>query len=168
MFPNFAHIYSNSIITDTINWTTVSGSFIADSTYSYISLGNFYNNTLTNWISTAPGAHPSYQSGYTYYDDICVSTDSLYCEKWTGINEEEALNKIQVFPNPVEDRFKIKTTKQIEDVKLFSLNGIPVDISSINTKEYTIPYVNDGIYILQLRIEGKVLYKKIVVYNNSY
>jgi hypothetical protein len=27
---NFAHIYSHSIISDTMNWTTVSGSFIAD------------------------------------------------------------------------------------------------------------------------------------------
>jgi len=163
-FPNFAHVYSSNIVSDTLNWTTVRGSFIADANHKYIAIGNFFNDGVTTYTNLTGSFYPT---GFNYFDDICVSTDSLYCEKWTGINEEEALNNIQVFPNPVEDRFKIKTTKQIEDVKLFSLNGIPVDISSINSKEYTIPYVNDGIYILQLRIEGKVLYKKMVVYNNS-
>ena len=38
---NFAHINSQSIVTDTLNWTNVSGSFIADSAYRYIVIGNF-------------------------------------------------------------------------------------------------------------------------------
>ncbi|MFH2094810.1 MAG: hypothetical protein ABIJ16_03840, partial [Bacteroidota bacterium] len=37
---NFAHINSNSIISDTLNWTTISGSFIADSSYQYFTIGN--------------------------------------------------------------------------------------------------------------------------------
>ncbi|MFP5471532.1 MAG: hypothetical protein ACLGGV_08030 [Bacteroidia bacterium] len=36
LIDNFAHVYSNSIISDTVNWVTVSGSFVADVAYEYI------------------------------------------------------------------------------------------------------------------------------------
>lgn len=39
---NFAHIYSDSIIKDTLNWYQVKGSFIADSIYQYIAVGIFF------------------------------------------------------------------------------------------------------------------------------
>ena len=72
---NFAHIYSSDFITDSIIWTTVSGSFIADSAYEYLMIGNFYDNINTNLVI--------YDSTniwcYYYIDDICVSIDSLTC-----------------------------------------------------------------------------------------
>ncbi|MDT8411520.1 MAG: hypothetical protein RQ875_03575 [Vicingaceae bacterium] len=38
---NFAHLRSMNIITDTANWILITGSFIVDSTYNYVMLGNF-------------------------------------------------------------------------------------------------------------------------------
>ena len=35
-------IYYNSIITDSLNWTRVLGTFISDSAYQYIIIGNFF------------------------------------------------------------------------------------------------------------------------------
>jgi len=43
-------IIEPQIITDTINWTNISGAFIADSTYKYIILGNFYSDSNTDTI----------------------------------------------------------------------------------------------------------------------
>jgi hypothetical protein len=44
---NFAHYYCNNIITDTVKWTRINGSFIADSAYNYIIIGNFFADSLT-------------------------------------------------------------------------------------------------------------------------
>ena len=41
---NFAHIKSDSVITDTIAWTLVSGNFVADSAYQYLVVGNHFDN----------------------------------------------------------------------------------------------------------------------------
>ena len=41
-------VISSQIITDTIDWINISGSFIADSTYNYIILGNFNDDITTS------------------------------------------------------------------------------------------------------------------------
>ena len=86
---NTAHFYTDSIITDTAKWTKISGSFIADSAYSYIIIGNFFDDSNTDTITYSIG---SIDVAYYYLDDICVSTDSLYCENWLGIKEQSANN----------------------------------------------------------------------------
>jgi hypothetical protein len=70
---NIAHMYTNSIITDSITWTEISGSFLADSEYKYICIGNFFinNNVDTlNLMSELPGV------AYYYLDDISVIKDT--------------------------------------------------------------------------------------------
>ncbi|MFB0925262.1 MAG: hypothetical protein QMB65_08270, partial [Vicingaceae bacterium] len=34
---NFAHVWTDSVITDSLNWTSVQGSFLADSNYTHLS-----------------------------------------------------------------------------------------------------------------------------------
>ncbi|OPZ97807.1 MAG: hypothetical protein BWY70_01395 [Bacteroidetes bacterium ADurb.Bin408] len=73
---NFSQIYSNDIITDTANWTSISGSFVADSSYQYIIIGNFFSDTNTDTILTGPPKTFGY-GVYYFIDDIYVGTDSL-------------------------------------------------------------------------------------------
>ncbi len=71
---------------DTLNWMKISGSFIADSAYQYITIGNFKDDAHTDTISVNCST-PSFVDAYYYIDDICVSTDSLTCNtNITGIN----------------------------------------------------------------------------------
>ncbi len=79
---NFAHIYSTTIISDTLNWTNISGSFIADSAYQYIIIGSFFddNNVDTFKINSSNNC-----ISYYYIDDVCISADSLTC---TDIKKE--------------------------------------------------------------------------------
>ena len=80
-----AHLHSTAVITDSINWTIVAGSFVADSAYKYISIGNFFSpqNTDTVMLVVNPWCR-----SYYYVDDVCVSTDSLTCFTETGIEEQ--------------------------------------------------------------------------------
>lgn len=41
---NFAHVYHPWVIADTVGWTLVSGSFVANSAYRYLVIGNFFSD----------------------------------------------------------------------------------------------------------------------------
>jgi hypothetical protein len=76
LITNSATIFSDSIVSDTLNWYNISGSFISDSVYTHLVLGNFFDDLNTDTLSVLPG-FPDYS--YYFIDDICLSTDSLYC-----------------------------------------------------------------------------------------
>lgn len=90
-FRNYAHVYSPDIITDSSDWTLVSGVFTADSAYQYVVLGNFFNNALTDTISLLPW---NGEVAYYFIDDVCVSRQKGGCAT-TGI--DEALGQLGAF-----------------------------------------------------------------------
>lgn len=105
---NFAHVFNSTPIQDTTNWTTISGSFIADSAYQYIIIGNFFDDANTTFIKMN-----SSNNCYSYYyvDDICVSTDSIVCSTGTAIIENKNIaENISVFPNPTSGNATITYT----------------------------------------------------------
>lgn len=118
---NFAQVYSTSIDTDTANWTTIKGSFIADSAYQYISIGNFFDDLSTNKIYFFSS---STYAAYYFVDNICVSTDSLYTETWTNIKEINKHSSIHIYPNPCSD---------IAIVDLKESPNIPIMITIYNS-----------------------------------
>lgn len=69
---NTAQIYADVPIIDTMNWVTVSGSFIADSAYQYIVIGNFFDDNQTNIIDMGTGCADSYY----YIDDVVLLEDT--------------------------------------------------------------------------------------------
>jgi hypothetical protein len=98
---NCAQVYSDSIISDTLNWTRITGAFVADSNYSFINIGRFFDDTNTDSIQI------SGTLGLAYYfiDDVCVSTDSVftYSYTYTDITESNILSSIIIYPNPTTD-----------------------------------------------------------------
>jgi len=68
---NFAHVSSNTVITDFQNWTVISGSFQASAAYTYIFIGNFFDNANTNTLAVASGGW--YGGAYYYIDDVQVT-----------------------------------------------------------------------------------------------
>lgn len=72
---NFAHVFDTTLINDTINWIKISGSFIADSAYQYLSIGNHFDDNHTT-IASIGTSLPN--DAYYYLDDVKVSTDSLF------------------------------------------------------------------------------------------
>lgn len=72
-FPinNVSQVYSTNVVTDKINWTTVTDSFIADSAYTYICLGNFMTDANTT-MTTSCGSCSFNLHGY-YLDDVSVT-----------------------------------------------------------------------------------------------
>jgi hypothetical protein len=127
---NFAHLRSESIITDTVNWTLISGSIIADSVYKYVILGNFYNDDNTDTIHYNCANCTNYAS-YYLVDDVCISTDSSFCNGGVdalpctvSIIENSFFNSISIFPNPTNDFVTISTDFQNAfDIEVYNTIG---------------------------------------------
>ncbi len=79
LINNYSHYFSN-VIDDNNNWVTINSSFIADSAYCFIYIGNMYDDLSTN-ITLLSG---SSCNAYYYVDNVCVSEDSLTCADITN------------------------------------------------------------------------------------
>lgn len=118
---NFAHVYSNTIITDTLNWSMVSGSFISDSAYEYITIGNFFTSPNTSFIDYKNN-FPQTSGAYYYIDDIRLSTDSNFV--YVGSKPLIASNSlIKIYPNSVIDDIVIESTIEHLTVNLYDNLG---------------------------------------------
>lgn len=82
---NFCHLQSDSVVTDTAQWTTISGTFTADSAYTHLAVGNFYiddSTTIENICNTCPQVPSEY-----LIDDICVSKGPSNCDFTISVHE---------------------------------------------------------------------------------
>lgn len=80
---NFAQINCDTIIYDQQNWVQLFGSFVSDTAFQYLIIGNFFDNLHTDTSGF------NYFGGGYYIDAVCVSTDSTYTKNWTGILKPE-------------------------------------------------------------------------------
>ncbi|MFN8231286.1 MAG: T9SS type A sorting domain-containing protein [Bacteroidia bacterium] len=134
---NTAKVFSSNIIQDTLNWIQISGSFIADSAYNYIIIGNFFNTINTNITTFLSG--PPYGS-YYFIDDVKLSTDSIFT-----VGLDNLLNtalSISIFPNPFMDLLVIKQPFINVKIEIYSFFG-----NKILTREF---FENDLIEIKTL------------------
>ncbi len=104
-FTNAAQVYYPAILSDTVNWVLVSGSFVADSAYRYVSIGNHFDNAHTDTLHL--GTSIQYAKAHTLIDNVCVSTDPLGCPLANSV-AEAAADQIVLFPNPVDDVVRIR------------------------------------------------------------
>lgn len=98
-FNNNPTAFSDSIISDTTNWTLMQFVFTADSAYNYFYIGNFFENALTDTIQTMPGGSGSYY----YIDRVCLSKSSS-CNTTSSLDDQSSISpKPVIFPNPTKD-----------------------------------------------------------------
>lgn len=89
---NMCQLSADSVIKDTTNWVTISGSFVADSAYKYLCVGNFFTDANTTFQNVCPLC-PRPESEY-YVDDICVHANEMFnCSYELNVND--LLNKNQ-------------------------------------------------------------------------
>jgi hypothetical protein len=160
---NFAHVYEDSIINDSINWHLIKGSVIADSAYKYLIVGNFFNEANTDTIKYNSNSYVSYY----IIDDVCLSTDSLLCAGTTSINTHEAI-LVELFPNPASDYINIKFAKaEYAEILIHDVFGKLVYIGNIlgeNRKIIDLSFLSEGCYFIRInsKKEGKTITKKII------
>jgi type IX secretion system substrate protein len=155
---NLSHIHSDSVVTNKANWTRISGSFIADSSYQYLILGNFYDDTQTIADTSFP---TSFTTSYYYVDAVCVTTDSIYDSIWTSANEVIHSSQNELFPNPVNLELFINNSYS-EELVMYDLLGQKIItrrlIKGLNKIDASV--IAAGMYLIFL--DGKYFNKLIV------
>jgi|SRR5690554_461796 len=164
--PNFTHINESSIISDT-DWVKISGSFVADSAYTYMVIGNFYDDMYTDTLNLPFTV--AQQRAYYCVDDVCVTSDSLYNEMWQGVvSVQEKIDNIGIFcyPNPSNNFLNIKSDFPISSIELFNYLGQSMlSMNNLNEQLLTIP-INQyaaGYYILKVNSSHQTQFIKIVI-----
>jgi len=161
---NIAHFYTDSIITDTAKWTKISGSFIADSAYSYIMIGNFFNDSLTDTLNLAPTNNVY---AYYYLDDVCISTDSLYCENWLGV-KEQSVNKedVTIYPNPCTNKLNVQfnnVPNEYTTISILDITGKTIMQTQTTENEFTFNTgkLAKGLYLVKVETASTVALQKV-------
>jgi hypothetical protein len=123
---NWAHIYSNQLISDKINWTKIAGSIIADSAYQYIYFGNFFDDANCTVVQDG-------NSSFAYYfiDDTRGSTDSsfVYSDQPASISKNVLEKQFVFFPNPADGYLLFD--QSINSVRFFNSLGVEIHVETI-------------------------------------
>jgi len=164
---NFAHVYTDSIIKDSTNWTTIFGSFTADSAYLYICVGNFFRIESTDTVHVI-SSNPFTPNAYYFIDDICVSTDSSFAANYiyTGITENDLQAHISVFPNPASNFVTIRSNLQTAfDIEVYNSIGQLLyseqDINIDNLQLDVISY-DTGLFFIKVTSQNNQLMYKLL------
>ena len=165
---NFAHIYSDTIVLDTLNWVRLFGSFVADSAYTHVAIGNFFDAANTDTINWSGWET---QVAYYFIDDVCISTDSTLAQTFTtGIVENTPIRNLKIYPNPARRmatiEFKYIGHEKLE-IFLFDSKGRLIQtIENLTTEKITIDTSNlaSGMYCIQLSSSERVyISEKLIV-----
>lgn len=136
---NFAHLYTDSIINDTINWVKFKYEFVSDSTYLYLNIGNFFDDALTDTLMYSPFT----SHAYYYIDNISIFEDTT-----TSINDETLNEDFNVYydfnTNTVELNRAIWGRIEIFDIK----GRLIIDKRIDGEKRFKLPdLISSSIYI---------------------
>tara|TARA_Y100000589_G_scaffold147205_1_gene140793 strand:- start:27640 stop:28833 length:1194 start_codon:yes stop_codon:yes gene_type:complete len=71
--PYTPQINETSIISDTSNWQLISGVYLASGGEQYITIGNFYYDSLTAKTINNPSSPNFFSDNGYYIDDVCVT-----------------------------------------------------------------------------------------------
>ncbi len=178
-FSNTPHFYSNvylnnskvfaiNKIADSINWTTIKGSFFADSNYRYLYVGNLFDNssidTTLLWTLLEGGFHDC--ETYFYIDDICISIDSVSCE--IAENQVNKLDNLEIgsnfiYPNPISNFVYFKAPPLMTN-NIIIINEMGHEIySGQPPKEIDVSNWPNGMYIFKLQTYSEVIVNKLLI-----
>ncbi|MBK6983566.1 MAG: T9SS type A sorting domain-containing protein [Bacteroidetes bacterium] len=158
---------TDSIIKDTVSWLKITGSFVADSAYQYLIIGNFFDDNNTDTLHL-PDLGFGYYVSYYYLDDVCLTTDSLYAATWTGLHESILQNSFNIFPNPANEVVHLQSSQKIDYIEIYNPLGQRMyskEISGLFNTEVSINDIPSGLYIFKIK-SGRYYLSKIVNINH--
>lgn len=109
-------IQNTTFVSDTMNWTKVSGSFIAAGGEHFLTLGNFQLDSLTDTLRVINNPNNYFNGAYYYIDDVSLMVDSS-----ASVEEVDGRGSMMVYPNPAKSHFTINLSKPLIPANTFVL-----------------------------------------------
>ena len=158
-FPiNRSHFSVDTIIGFADDWTHVSAEFEADSAYSFLHIGNFYDDdsTLISSEITAP-------DGAYYVIDAVSVTPVL-----TSTLRKDDEQMIRIFPNPTINELFIEnqhSSDRLDRIEIYSQCGKKLyEKRRLNSSKFKFNtgFLESGTYILLIETNKTVYYEKFL------
>ena len=160
LFSLTPQINYTGIVSDTTNWTVVSGQYIANGGEQYIIIGNFYPDAATD---TTPSLSPYWGQAYIYVDDVSIED----CTE-VGVLHELSMGKeeMKVYPNPATNVITVDVKHSLVEGHFVILNMLgevvyQKEIKDIKT-EIDISSLPKSVYFVEAQSEKGTARKKIV------
>ena len=121
----------------------------APASFYQLSLGDFayIDYTLSSCASTC-------QQGLNV--DITCSSITV------GIENQEAANKIKIFPTPFQSEINIEGNN-ITKIELYNVSGaLLLELKNTNISIIDLSFLNQGVYFIKLVTDNQIMIKKIV------
>ena len=153
--PNTAQLYLDEVLNDTTDWTTLSTIFIPDSAYSFVTVGNFFEDSFSDptLLDTLGGT----SIAYFFIDRVCITTDPAGCLNYSGEIEFESVPEwsvASVFTNKLDVMFR-KSLMQACFLELWDIAGCQVSSAFVTAGEGRVSLqtagLADGLYVLSIR-----------------
>lgn len=168
ILSNNSQVFIDTIISDTLDWYHFEGSFIADSTYQNILVGNFFSDANTDTMEV----DTSLYIAYYFIDNVCVSSDSSACLLVAGVNNFSETNFFDIFPNPSNSDFiwlqlsPSLTNKEINYSITNSIGQSVIDksfVSSSDKLQINLSSLSDGVYYIRIMNGQNQWTKKFII-----
>lgn len=147
------------LLSDTLNWTKVSGNYTANGTETFFLIGNFYDDTNTYWDTINPNGDLS--SAYYYIDDVKILPCGMTSLKYI----EDASIYIEYFNNSVIiTRNSPDSDMELIQSDLLGRELLKQKLQCKNCKEIKVK-INEsfkGINFLTLKTSKALITKKII------
>ena len=144
LIPQVENTQGN-ILSDTLNWTQVTGDFIAQGGEKFITIGNFKNDANTT-LTILSGA--IYNFGYYYIDDVSVIDCTV------GINELALSAKdVTLFPNPCIDEITVEIANGFSNILHYEITDVMgkticTGVLKSSKEIINVSKLNSGVYCL--------------------
>ena len=144
-------INNSNIITDTANWTLISGQYIASGGEQYIIIGNFTPEYLTDSLKVNNSTVENY--AYYFFDDVSI----IDCTT-VGVDELN-LSNFSLYPNPVEDKLNIKIdNNEPTEITLYDISSRKLLRQTfINTTTINTEQLAKGMYLYEVRNKNGII-----------
>lgn len=147
----------SNILTDTLYWMPITGTYLANGGEQYILLGNF--KPVAEGYDTAYqyyGSPTHANWAYYYIDDVSL----IDLDSTLSVKENEAMSQVEVFPNPASSVLNIKLNAPQQQYSIIDIKGntlmqnsinkqeqIQIDINALPSGFYVINFINKQGYI---------------------
>jgi hypothetical protein len=106
--------YSYGYITDKVNWTHLSSTFVADSGYTNLMIGGYLHDTSGTCFVD------SFYYGFCYYLLDSVSVEKIASAGVTQLGADQ----VRAYPNPVNDKLNISGTHGANtNIRIYNMLG---------------------------------------------
>lgn len=155
LFPNNSPAYLDVVPIDTSFWYEVNATYVPDSAYTHIAIGNFFSDSLSV-ISPLDSSYGILFASYAFIDDVVLFTNSGPCviNNMNGSNSYNVELRDVCLEKLIDDKIILKYTSKGKLIwDLFDINGrlIATGNQSVGVSEFSISTLGlaKGTYLLR-------------------